>query len=162
VTHFRDILAPYVRRVCPICNKPIEGKPGGRPKEFCSAACRKTAQRRRDAIQPGLWVESIHGVGRVRWRTGNSCHVLFREGNVLRDIPAEELRPYRPKAPKKATFQIMAPGDVATIDGCTPAQAPLYRHGRTWKRNYYPSATQRLARLMEDACGNLEMNKSKK
>ena len=50
--------------VCIVCGRPIRQKATGRPKKFCSAACRQKDYRERQK-----WRES-GGEGPKRWRKG--------------------------------------------------------------------------------------------
>jgi hypothetical protein len=156
---FRDNSAPYSEGTCPVCGKSLKSRPGGRPKRYCSATCRKAGQRRRENIKPGMCVtHSKFGIGWVAHVSGAQALIKFRDrgGNVYRDLHLADLAPYKgPKAPKKRVVAIAKTpaGSDATFDGSAPAEVPWYKHGRSWRRNYYPGALRRLIELMERAYG---------
>ena len=66
-------------RICPVCTKPFppRRRPGGKPKEHCSPACRHNLRKARTAFTAALEAAGVVSIAEVIAALGDqppSCH----------------------------------------------------------------------------------------
>jgi predicted nucleic acid-binding Zn ribbon protein len=71
--------------LCPVCSSPIEVKPRGRPRSFCSGVCTERARlRRRRAARLLEYAVAVEaGVGRPGF--GSAAYVQARANGIRAD-----------------------------------------------------------------------------
>jgi hypothetical protein len=161
MTEFRDKSAPNMQGDCRVCGNSLKPQKTGRPPKFCSDACRKAGQRRRENTEFNRYVSHPrYGVGFLICNIRDRAYVQFagRDGYILRDLLAESIATHKgPRAPKKRSVQFDSKWDVTKDPTFADMpHVPWFRQGRTLRKNFYPASVNRLVKLMEGAYGKDE------